>query len=82
MQTKNKMAISEETDQVFKGVTGDISIDDAGNSRMLVVSNTEGWADTVVWNPYGNEGRQTDGQFRQTCSGGAGGVLKGERCDF
>lgn len=52
------MSISEETDQVFKGVSGDISIDDAGNSKILVVSNTEGWADTVVWNPYGDEGTQ------------------------
>jgi glucose-6-phosphate 1-epimerase len=22
----------------------------------LAVLNTEGWEDTVVWNPYGNEG--------------------------
>lgn len=50
------MTISEATDQVFKGVSGDISIDDAGNSKVLVVSNTEGWTDTVVWNPYGDEG--------------------------
>ncbi|CAM9346589.1 unnamed protein product [Ectocarpus sp. 13 AM-2016] len=55
-----KMTISEEVDQVFKGVTGDISINDAGNSRVLVVSNTEGWADTVIWNPYGNEGMGAD----------------------
>lgn len=54
------MTISEEVDQVFKGVTGDISINDAGNSRVLVVSNTEGWADTVIWNPYGNEGERAN----------------------
>jgi D-hexose-6-phosphate mutarotase len=23
---------------------------------QLSVLNTEGWADTVIWNPYGNEG--------------------------
>ncbi|CAN0538536.1 unnamed protein product, partial [Scytosiphon promiscuus] len=50
------MTISEETDQVFKGVTGDVAIDDAGNSRKLTVSNTAGWSDTVIWNPYGSEG--------------------------
>eukprot|EP00752_Nemacystus_decipiens_P005186 g4706.t1 len=55
-----KMSISQETDQVFKGVSGDVSIDDAGNSKTLVVSNTEGWADTVVWNPYGDEGMGAD----------------------
>lgn len=51
------MTISEETDQVFKGVSGDVVIDDAGNNRKLTVSNTDGWTDTVVWNPYGNEGQ-------------------------
>ncbi|CAM9113343.1 unnamed protein product, partial [Pylaiella littoralis] len=56
----SKMTISEATDQVFKGVSGDISIDDAGNGKILVVSNTEGWTDTVVWNPYGDEGMGAD----------------------
>lgn len=53
-----QITISAETDQVFKGVSGDIAIDDAGNSRKLTVSNLGGWADTVVWNPYGSEGEK------------------------
>lgn len=52
----HQIMISSETDQVFKGVSGDFVIDDAGNSRKLTVNNLGGWADTVVWNPYGNEG--------------------------
>lgn len=50
------MAISEPTDQIFNGLSGDLVIDDAGNSRKLTVSNLEGWCDTVVWNPYGDAG--------------------------
>lgn len=50
------MVISEETDQVFSGVSGDMVIEDGGNNRKLTVRNVDGWCDTVVWNPYGNEG--------------------------
>lgn len=59
-----QMTISEETDQVFKGVSGDVLIDDAGNSRKLTVSNTGGWTDTVVWNPYGNAGKRRPAERR------------------
>lgn len=52
------MTISEATDQVFKGVSGDVVIDDAGNSKKLTVSNTGGWTDTVIWNPYGDAGKR------------------------
>lgn len=52
------MTISGETDQVFKGVSGDVVIDDAGNNKKLTVSNTDGWTDTVIWNPYGDAGKR------------------------
>ena len=42
--------------QVYKGVSGDVTIVDAGAGRKLTISSTAGWSDTVVWSPYGDEG--------------------------
>ena len=44
------------TVQVYKGVSGDVTIVDAGAGRKLTISSTAGWSDTVVWSPYGDEG--------------------------
>lgn len=52
----DQIVITEPTDRVFGDVSGDVVIEDAGNGRKLTVNNIDGWADTVVWNPYGNEG--------------------------
>lgn len=52
-----QIVISKPTDQVFKDVSGDVVIEDAGNNRKLTVSNIDGWKDTVIWNPYGDKGK-------------------------
>ena len=51
----DEVTIGKEIDSVFKGVTGDLSIRDPVSEKLLVVSNKSGYADTVVWNPYGAE---------------------------
>lgn len=57
MQTEDRssITITEEYDRVYKGVS-DPGLKDAGTGKMLSVLNTAGWEDTVLWNPYGNEG--------------------------
>eukprot|EP00546_Thalassionema_frauenfeldii_P012169 CAMPEP_0178917484 /NCGR_PEP_ID=MMETSP0786-20121207/13273_1 /TAXON_ID=186022 /ORGANISM="Thalassionema frauenfeldii, Strain CCMP 1798" /LENGTH=340 /DNA_ID=CAMNT_0020591041 /DNA_START=110 /DNA_END=1132 /DNA_ORIENTATION=+ len=57
MQTEDRsvITIGEEYDRVYKGVNDPV-LKDAGTGKSLSVLNTEGWEDTVLWNPYGNEG--------------------------
>jgi len=57
MQTEERSAItiSEEYDRVYKGVNDPI-LKDSGTGKALSVINSAGWEDTVLWNPYGNEG--------------------------
>lgn len=57
MQTEDRevITISEEYDRVYKGVNDPV-LKDAGTKKSLSVLNTAGWEDTVLWNPYGNEG--------------------------
>jgi glucose-6-phosphate 1-epimerase len=57
MQTEDRSAITitEEYDRVYKGVA-DPALKDAGTGKKLSVVNSAGWEDTVLWNPYGNEG--------------------------
>ena len=59
-QPSAEIAISAETDSVYAGVTGDVRLIDAGKKSTLTISNSEGWEDTVVWNPYGDEGMGYD----------------------
>mmetsp|Transcript_27836 Transcript_27836/g.58274 ORF Transcript_27836/g.58274 Transcript_27836/m.58274 type:complete len:342 (-) Transcript_27836:802-1827(-) len=57
MQTEEREAItiSEEYDRVYKGVNDPV-LKDSGSGKALAVLNEAGWEDTVLWNPYGNEG--------------------------
>lgn len=57
MQTEDRdvITISEEYDRVYKGVSDPV-LKDSGKGKTLSVLNTSGWEDTVLWNPYGNEG--------------------------
>uniref|UniRef100_A0A7S3VW40 glucose-6-phosphate 1-epimerase n=2 Tax=Choreotrichia TaxID=141411 RepID=A0A7S3VW40_9SPIT len=55
-----EIVITEETDSVYKGVTGDVVIEDSGIGRKINIKATGGWEDTVLWNPYGNEGMGYD----------------------
>lgn len=62
MQTEDRDAITiaEEYDRVYKGVNDPV-LEDSGTGKILTVSNEAGWEDTVVWNPYGDEGMGYDG---------------------
>ncbi|KAL7569967.1 hypothetical protein ACA910_017018 [Epithemia clementina (nom. ined.)] len=57
MQTEERevITITEEYDRVYKQVNDPV-LKDAGTGKMLAVLNEAGWEDTVLWNPYGNEG--------------------------
>jgi len=57
IQTEDRTAItiSEEYDRVYTGVNDPV-LKDAGTGKSLSVLNTAGYEDTVLWNPYGNEG--------------------------
>jgi len=58
--TSDSFAITAETDSVYQGVSGDISLTDSGRKKPLTISNKLGWSDTVIWNPYGDEGMGFD----------------------
>jgi glucose-6-phosphate 1-epimerase len=62
MQTEERsvITIAEEYDRVYKGVNDPV-LKDSGKGKMLKVLNTAGYEDTVVWNPYGNEGMGYNG---------------------
>jgi len=53
-EERGVITIAEEYDRVYKGVNDPV-LTDKGAKRMLKILNTEGYEDTVVWNPYGNE---------------------------
>ena len=57
MQTEEResITISEEYDRVYKGVNDPV-LKDTGKGKALSVMNTAGWEDTVLWNPFGDEG--------------------------
>jgi glucose-6-phosphate 1-epimerase len=57
IQTEERSAITitEEYDRIYSG-TNDPVLKDAGKGKSLAVINEAGWADTVIWSPYGNEG--------------------------
>lgn len=61
MQTEERSAITitEEYDRVYKGVNDPV-LKDSGTSKALNVVNEAGWEDTVIWNPYGDEGMGYD----------------------
>lgn len=50
------LTIAKETDSVYKGVSGELRLIDSGKQTQLAVVCAQGWRDTVVWNPFGNEG--------------------------
>ena len=55
VEEREVLTIDEEYDRVYKGVNDPVLVDN-GRGTSLSVLNTAGWEDTVVWNPYGNEG--------------------------
>lgn len=55
VEDREAITISEEYDRVYQGVNDPV-LNDAGTGKSLSVLNMAGWEDTVIWNPYGNEG--------------------------
>jgi hypothetical protein len=58
IKSENRSAIKvdgQAYDRVYQGVTGAITLEDPAKPTLLVDSRG-GWADTVLWTPYGNEG--------------------------
>lgn len=58
-EDRSTITISEEYDRVYKGVNDPV-LKDSGTKKMLKVQNEKGYDDTVLWNPYGNEGMGYD----------------------
>ena len=58
--SSSDVQITAETDSVYAGVSGDVQLVDSARKQPLTISNTLGWSDTVVWNPYGDEGMGFD----------------------
>jgi glucose-6-phosphate 1-epimerase len=54
-EDRSAITISEEYDRVYKGVNDPV-LKDSGSGKALNVLNKAGWEDTVIWNPFGNEG--------------------------
>merc|ERR1712174_734 len=54
-EERDVITIGEEYDRVYTGVNDPV-LNDKGTGKKLSVLNTDGYADTVIWNPYGNEG--------------------------
>jgi len=54
------VTVTKEVDSVYAGVSGDVQLVDSGRKSPLTISNVCGWSDTVVWNPYGDEGMGYD----------------------
>jgi glucose-6-phosphate 1-epimerase len=54
-ETRDAITITEEYDRVYTGVNDPV-LKDSGTKKSLAVLNTAGWEDTVLWNPFGNEG--------------------------
>ena len=85
MQTEEReeITIGEEYDRVYMGVNDPV-LKDAGTGKTLAVSNTAGYEDTVLWNPYGDEGMGYDNFVcvesvkvrRRRAYGGLGALLR------
>lgn len=57
MQTEDRssITINEEYDRVYMGVSDPV-LKDKGSKKTLTIQNNQGYEDTVLWNPYGDEG--------------------------
>lgn len=58
-EERDEITIAEEYDRVYKGVNDPV-LKDTGKGKALKIVNSGGWKDTVLWNPYGDEGMGFD----------------------
>jgi len=54
-EERDVITIGEEYDRVYTGVNDPV-LNDKGTGKSLSVVNSAGYEDTVMWNPYGEEG--------------------------
>jgi len=59
VEERSEITIAEEYDRVYAGVNDPV-LKDSGKGKQLKIVNSAGWKDTVLWNPYGNEGMGYD----------------------
>jgi len=55
----NTLKITEPVDMMYRGVTAPIVIKDTGKGTKVTIER-EGYTDTCVWSPYGNEAQGYD----------------------
>lgn len=55
VEDRDDIVFAEEYDRVYAGVNDPV-LKDSGKGKKLTIDNSEGWKDTVLWSPYGNEG--------------------------
>jgi glucose-6-phosphate 1-epimerase len=55
IEDREALTITSHTDRLYEGVTGRVEIADKANDRTIVVDSQKGWADTVLWSPYGDD---------------------------
>lgn len=55
VEDRDEITIDQEYDRVYKSVNDPV-LKDTGKGKALSIVNSGGWKDTVVWNPYGDEG--------------------------
>lgn len=60
-ESADSLVIKEAYDRVYKGVTGTVELEDSGKANKLAISASQGWTDTVLWSPYGDEGMGYNG---------------------
>lgn len=58
-ESRKKITVAEEYDRVYMGVNDPVLIDE-GKKKSLNIVNSEGYKDTVIWSPYGDEGMGYD----------------------
>jgi glucose-6-phosphate 1-epimerase len=50
----NEVIISEPTDRLYKGITGDVMLKDSGSDSCLTLRSS-GFTDTAIWSPFGDD---------------------------
>jgi glucose-6-phosphate 1-epimerase len=56
-ETRKALVFDKEVDAVYAGVSGEVTlVDKVKPEQSTTIRNINGWEDTVLWNPYGNEG--------------------------
>mmetsp|Transcript_19902 Transcript_19902/g.25750 ORF Transcript_19902/g.25750 Transcript_19902/m.25750 type:complete len:307 (+) Transcript_19902:54-974(+) len=55
-ETNEDITVSAFIERIYPGVSSGISLEDPEAGKTLKIINKQGYQDTVVWNPYGDEG--------------------------